>query len=199
MLALVAGGCGGTDPAPPVSASRASASVPRECKQSASPSIVVCGYPIVESKRPSTIWLRGGGRLRRIGGPARIAMAGIPPKPVKNAWPAGFWVPDRLFRSPDGRWLLGQWSGECETQTAYVIEVATGKVRAIFDTKVRGITATNESTAHGWTADGRARVRLPYSIFATYPRVNVQAGMYDVDPVTLKRTLEERLPYGPHC
>jgi hypothetical protein len=118
-------------------------------------------------------------------------MAGIPAEPIKNAGPAGFWVPDRLFRSPDGRTLLAQWSGECETQTAYLVSVATGKVREIF--------GTNESTSNGWTSDGRARVRLGYPIFEKYPRVRVQAGMYDVDPVTLKRTLERRLPYGPHC
>jgi hypothetical protein len=126
-------------------------------------------------------------------------MNGVPAKPVKNGRPAGFWVPDRLFRSPNGRWLLGQWSGDCETQTAYLIDVATGEIRGIFDTKVRGVVTTSESTTHGWTADGRARVRLSYPIFAKYPRVIVGAGMYDVDPVTLKRTLERRLPYGPHC
>jgi hypothetical protein len=137
--------------------------------------------------------------MRRVTGPARVAMDGVPPKPVKNAWPAGFWVPDRLFRSPDGRWLLGQWSGECETQTAYLVEVATGKVRGIFNTKVQGVVATDQSTTHGWTTDGLARVRLPYPIFAKYPRVKVQAGMYVVDPVTLRRRLERRLPYGPAC
>jgi hypothetical protein len=126
-------------------------------------------------------------------------MDGIPPKPVKNAYPAGFWVPERIFRSPDGRTLLAQWSGACETQTAYLVLVASGKVRAVFSAKVRGILMAYESTAHGWTADGRARVRLSHPIFEKYPRVRVRAGMYDVDPVTLKRTLERRLPYGPHC
>jgi hypothetical protein len=126
-------------------------------------------------------------------------MDGIPPRPAKNAYPAGFWVPNRLYRSPDRRTLLGQWSGACETQTAYLVAGATGKIRAVFAAKVRGIYMTYESTAHGWTADGRARVRLSYPIFENYPRVRVRAGMYDVDPVTLKRTLERRLPYGPHC
>jgi hypothetical protein len=77
--------------------------------------------------------------------------------------------------------------------------VATGKVRGIFASKVRGIFVTYDSTTHGWTADGRARVRLSYPIFKKYPRVRVPAGMYDVDPVTLKRTLERRQPSGLHC
>jgi transposase InsO family protein len=151
------------------------------------------------SMRPSTIWARANGRLERIAGPAEIAMDGIPPKPVKYAHPVGFWVPNRVFRSPDGRTLLAQWSGACETQTAYLVSVATGKVRGVFVSDARGIFVTYESTTHGWTADGHARVRLSYPIFETYSRVKVQAGMYDVDPVTLKRTLERRLPHGPHC
>ena len=95
--------------------------------------------------------------------------------------------------------MLAQWSGACETQTAYLVTVTTGKVLAVFSAKVRGIYMTYESTTHGWTADGRARVRLSYPIFTTYPRVRVRAGMYDVDPVTLEHTLERQLPYGQHC
>jgi hypothetical protein len=117
-------------------------------------------------------------------------MDGIPPRPVKNARPIGFWVPEHVLRSPDGRWVLAQWSGESESQTAYLISIADRKVPAIF--------GASESTAHGWTKNGRARVRLDHSIFGK-SRVRVRAGMYDVDPVTLKRTLETRLPSGPHC
>ena len=117
-------------------------------------------------------------------------MDGIPPKPVKGARPIGFWIPDDVSRSPDGRTLLAQWSGECESQTAYFVSIADGKVRGIF--------GASDSTGHGWTKDGRARVRLDYSIFAKN-RVRVRAGMYDVDPLTLKRTLEKRVPQRPHC
>jgi len=147
----------------------------------------------VRNKRPSTIWARANGRLHRIAGPARVAMDGIPPKPVKNAYPVGFWVPERIFVSPDGRTLLAEWSGECETQWAYFVAVASGRVRTIF--------GVYESTAYGWTHDGRARVRLASPIYAKskYPRIRLHAGMYDVDPVTLKRTLEKRLPGGPSC
>jgi hypothetical protein len=120
-------------------------------------------------------------------------MDGIPPKPVKNAHPVGFWIPGPIYWSPDGRTLLAQWSGEYESQTAYLVAVASGRVRTIF--------AINESTAHGWTPDGRTRVRLASPIYAKskYPRIRVHAGMYDVDPVTLKRTLEKRLPGGSGC
>ncbi len=117
-------------------------------------------------------------------------MDGIPPKPVKGARPIGFWIPEDMSRSPDGRMLLAQWSGECESQTAYFVSIADGKVRGIF--------GASDSTGHGWTKDGRARVRLDYPIFAKN-RVRVRAGMYDVDPLTLKRTLEKRVPQRPHC
>ena len=184
-LLVLAAGCGGSRVA---SSARDPAHGP--CQAAASPDIAVCGYPIRMSERPSTIWIRVGGRLKRIAGPARIAMDGIPPKPVKNARPVGFWMPDAVLRSPDGRTLLAQWSGECEGLTAYLVSVANGKIREIFGT-------ANESTAHGWTADGRARVRLKYTIFTK--GVFVHAGMYDVDPVTLKRSLERRLPSGLSC
>jgi hypothetical protein len=151
--------------------------------------------------RPSSIWTRVNGRLEWIAGPAEIATDGIPPKPVENAHPVGFWVPSHVFRSPDGRILLAQWSGACETQTAYLVYVASGKVRGIFVEHAPGVTFMHQATTHGWTADGRARVRLASPIYAKLPRVGVlaPAGMYDIDPVTQQRTLERRLRGSPRC
>src|SRR5436190_8037776 len=200
-LLVLAAGCGGTRAALSPSKPRAPSVSQSQCQPTASSDLVVCGYPISGSMsmRPSTIWAHANGGLKRIAGPAEIARDGIPPKPVKNAHPVGFWIPKGVFRSPDGLTLLAQWSGACETQTAYLVSVATGKVRGIFVSNVRGILVVYESTTHGWTADGHARVRLSYPIFEKPSRAKVQAGMYDVDPVTLKRTLERRLPYGLHC
>ena len=183
-LALIAAGCGG------IEATHSASKAFDNCEPAASAGIVVCGYPIRRSSRQSTVWTRVSGRLEQIAGPARIAMDGIPPKPVINAHPVGFWIPQYVSRSPDGRMLLAQWSGECESQTAYFISIADGKVRAIF--------GPSDSAGQGWTKDGRARVRLGYPIFAKH-RIRFPAGMYDVDPLTLKRTLERRVPQTPHC
>src|SRR5438067_12037562 len=122
LLALTAG-CGGTKAAPSSSEPNAPNPPPSQCRPTASSGLVVCGYPISGSMsmRPSTIWAHANGGLKRIAGPAEIARDGIPPKPVKNAHPVGFWIPKGVFRSPDGLTLLAQWSGACETQTAYLV------------------------------------------------------------------------------
>lgn len=97
----------------------------------------------------------------------------------------GWWR--RVIAAPSGGVLLGQWSGECETQTTYIIR--GGKSRPIF--------TQSESYAVGWSEDGRARVRVP--IVATDPRGDLRAGIYRVDPQTLTHTLERPLGRGPAC
>ncbi|MGH3369994.1 MAG: hypothetical protein ACRDPR_08320 [Nocardioidaceae bacterium] len=56
--------------------------------------------------------------------------------------------------SPDGKWVLGQWSGECEEPAAYLIDVRSGERRPV----VQGVAV---STAIGWTPGNRAIVGLP--------------------------------------
>ena len=96
----------------------------------------------------------------------------------------GFWV--KLYLSPDERWWLGQWSGECEVQTAYFVPVADGKPVPVF---ARGV----ESEALGWS--GRlARVLAPHGLCAD---THGPAGIYLVDPRTHHATLARLLKARP--
>ena len=60
--------------------------------------------------------------------------------------------------SPDGGTLLVTWYAECEVPTALVVPVAGGTPRAV--TGEADWTKAPESTALGWTNDGRALVHL---------------------------------------
>jgi hypothetical protein len=76
--------------------------------------------------------------------------------------------------SPNGRWILAQWSGECEVTQAYLINARTGQRHAV----ALGGVASN---AIGWASDGRAVVGLPVApcgASSDYP------GTYLVDPGT---------------
>jgi len=97
----------------------------------------------------------------------------------------GWWR--RVIAAPSRTVLLGQWSGECETQTTYIVE--RGRARPIF--------AQSESYAVGWSTEGQARVRVPME--ARDPRGDVRAGIYLVDPQSLAHTLERPLARGPAC
>ena len=97
----------------------------------------------------------------------------------------GWWR--RVIAAPSRTVLLGQWSGECETQTTYIVE--RGRARPIF--------AQSESYAVGWSTEGQARVWVPME--ARDPRGDVRAGIYLVDPQTLAHTLERPLARGPAC
>ena len=93
--------------------------------------VVVCGA----DQRPIRIVvLAADGTSRVLAGPA----AG-----------AGLWR--YALPSPDGRWVLAQWSGECEIPTAYIFPAAGGPGRLVAGAGV-------ETTAVGWTPDGRAVV-----------------------------------------
>lgn len=61
--------------------------------------------------------------------------------------------------SPDGKWVLAQWSGECEVPVAYLIPTSGGAPRAASVTNT--VEGPVESIAVGWTADGRAIVTFP--------------------------------------
>jgi hypothetical protein len=108
-------------------------------------------------------------------------IAGPPPGgwDSKSSSPLGFWVADRVFVAPNGRTVLAQWSGACEGQSTYLISTRTGKIHAVFK---------SESYARGWRRDGRARVFLaePGAFKGEYA---YKAGLYLVDPKTMRRTL----------
>jgi hypothetical protein len=109
----------------------------------------ICGYPWSLRARPSTIYLRGRKVLSRRD---------------------GYWRSVEL--SPDRKTLLLQWSGECESQTAYLARADGRGLRAV-------ATATAESVALGWTRSGRAVVDLPRGACAGAAR---RPGIYLVDP-----------------
>lgn len=56
--------------------------------------------------------------------------------------------------SPDGKWVLAQWSAECEVPVAYLFEVATRERRPA------GTDDSSRSVAIAWAPDGRAVVGL---------------------------------------
>jgi hypothetical protein len=101
----------------------------------------------------------------------------------------GWWR--RVIASPDGRTLLGQWSGECELQLTYVVTLRDRTMRPILD----GL----PSTAVGWGLDGRARVRTPSGGWAVKAKRIVKAGIYRVNPANMAFALERRIPMKAVC
>lgn len=106
----------------------------------------ICGYPWSRRARPSTIYFRGRKVLSRKG---------------------GYWRSVEL--SPDRRTLLLQWSGECESQTAFLARANGSGLRSV----------ATESVALGWTLSGRAVVDLPRGACAGSAR---RPGIYLVEP-----------------
>jgi hypothetical protein len=125
-----------------------------------------------ERSERSAIYRRLGSRWVKVAGPAWGHL--------------GWWR--RVIASPSRDTLLGQWSGECETQTTYIIP-SGGAAHPIF--------SQAESYAVGWSDDGGARVRVPMA--SPDRRGGVRAGIYLVDPRTLAHTLERSLGQGPAC
>jgi hypothetical protein len=92
-------------------------------------------------------------------------------KPSRRA--AGHW--DWAAVSPNGDWLLAQWTAECEVPIAFLVPARGGDAVPI--TRDRYGPAT--SKALGWTRDGRAIVELPgLACGSTTPR----AGTYVLRP-----------------
>ena len=170
LLAFFAAGCGHT--AQNAGDHAAGLMTPIHCQRAMSTGIAACGYPLGKSTQPSSIWSGSRDDRQKIVGPARI-------EPVEGAGPVGFWVSHRIFLAPDGRTLLAQWSGECESQSTYLVPRAGGKPRLVF---------LSESRALGWSKDGRARVVLAEPGAFDGER-GYHQGTYLVDPVTMKRTL----------
>ena len=79
-------------------------------------------------------------------------------KPDKRGAPdaTGFWA--FALPSPDGSALLAEWSGECESQTAFLADADGSDPRPI--TGQKGLAAAPTSEVLGWTADGGALVVL---------------------------------------
>ena len=104
---------------------------------------------------------------------------GDPPGVVEGV---GHWA--NAKPSPDGRWVLGQWSGECEAPTAFLVSGQGGKVRNADGTDA--IDAV-ESYAVGWTPDNQAIIGFPEGVCGT--TVDDRPGIYLVDPASGSRSL----------
>ena len=81
--------------------------------------------------------------------------------------------------SPDGRTILGQWSGECEVPIAFFIPAPGGPMRPV--TGERDWTESVMSVAHGWSGDGRAHVSL---LGPSCGNGHPEPGRYLIDPRT---------------
>jgi hypothetical protein len=68
---------------------------------------------------------------------------------------AGHW--DFGAVSPDGEWLLAQWTAECEVPIAFLVPARGGDAVPV----ARDRYGPSTSKALGWTRDGRAIVELP--------------------------------------
>lgn len=89
---------------------------------------------------------------------------------LKPAAKNGHWV--KLYLSPDTKTWLGQWSGECEVQTAYFVPTKGGSPRPVTGH------ASDESIALGWASQNRARILVPRSACGSQFR---KPGIYLVD------------------
>jgi hypothetical protein len=109
----------------------------------------------------------------------------LDPPPARSGW----WR--RVVTSPDRQTLLGQWSGECEIQSTYLVSAGTWKVRPIF--------RPSASTAVGWSEDGRARVWLSEPVYGTDKRIRFRPGIYLVEPETMAISRQRSIARRPGC
>jgi hypothetical protein len=176
--AIFAAGCGQTRAAEPTSPSTRQTGGPlqhdlRRCTH-LSRGFHACTTFRPTSQELTAIYERRGSRWARVAGGPR----------GEHGW----WR--RVVASPDGRYLLGQWSGECEAQSTYLLSRRGGRPRSIF--------GHAESRVVGWTADGLARVRLVTAIYRGN-RLRLRPGTYRVDPRTLRAVLERGDRGGRGC
>lgn len=94
----------------------------------------------------------------------------------------GFWL--WAVPSPDGSWVLAQWSGECEIPVSYLIPASGGVPQAVVEGAGGGSTA---SIAGGWTSDGRALVTFPAQ--PACGASPTETGSYLIDPTSGERSL----------
>ena len=88
--------------------------------------------------------------------------------------PIGHWR--YALPSPDGRWVLAQWSAECEVPVAYLFPTTGGPGRPVAEPYA-------ETIAVGWTPDGQVIV----GFMAGACGEGNEPGTYLVDPNTLGR------------
>ncbi len=100
--------------------------------------------------------------------------------------PVGHW--EWAAPSPDGRWVLAGWSAECEVQTALLVSVADGSVRAVTGETGTAWRTAPESGGLGWTDDGFT-VALFGGESGCGRSTTVPRGVYRVSPADGSRRL----------
>jgi hypothetical protein len=150
--------------------------IPKDCRVATTVGArwyLICGY--FWSRAPSTIRvLTPNGRVRVLVPPATRV------RQHPND-PDGSWV--SAWLSPDGKTLLLQWSGECETPSAWYAPASGGKAKPLAGDP--GV----ESFALGWAPDGRAVVRFPRGLCGAGIH---RRGIYLVDVHTGRKTFVRR-------
>ncbi len=122
---------------------------------------------------------------RRVGGRWKLVTG-----PPRHADPGDFGQWYRVWRSQDGKWLLGEWTHPCDSAHAFFIPPRGGRPQVVtgeFDWRKGPVTYPL-----GWTAAGLARVRVltggdcaggPFS----------RPGIYLIDPKTGHGTFVRKL------
>lgn len=87
--------------------------------------------------------------------------------------------------SPNGRWILATWSGECESLTAFLIPTAGDAPATTIDGR-SGIEGATESTGIGWAPDGSAVVQLGTGLCGAAAE---EPGVHLIGPDTLESRL----------
>lgn len=151
LLALVLAGCGAEEkpffaPGPPIDpncadAGRAGNRVYRTCYRP--PTTAAAGE---RHGRLEVSVANGPWRRLRVPHP----LGADPSGPAGGHW-------DWAAVSPEGTWLLAQWTAECEVPIAFLVPAAGGKARPA----ARDRQGPATSKALGWTGDGRAIVEFP--------------------------------------
>jgi hypothetical protein len=125
--------------------------------------VLLCGRIEHGTVLPTTVEELVDGRRKRLAGPAEVAPGG----------PAGYWVYARV--GPDRRTMLLQWSGACESPTAFVLTPGR-RLRPVGGSTRR---AVPESRALGWSPAGQPVVSFPGGICGSAHHRG--SGVYSLD------------------
>lgn len=87
--------------------------------------------------------------------------------------------------SPDGRWILATWSGECESLTAFLVPTDGGAPAVTIDGG-SGLEGATESAGIGWAPDGSAVVQLGTGVCGAAAE---EPGVHLLEPDTLDTRL----------
>jgi hypothetical protein len=105
---------------------------------------------------------------------------------------AGHW--NWASPSPDGKWVLATWSGECETITNMFVRISDGALHTVTGEVGPAWAGAPESGAEGWTDDGNALVVLGGDA-ACGTAAPERRGVYEVSPTGGIRQMV--VPLGP--